>query len=151
MQASIARIATSFIDVPGSIAIAIYFAGCSIRCPGCQNKSLWEKSSGVATNAEDVLKKISNHTLADWVVFLGGEPTDQLEFLEHICTNVTTHKKALYTGREFERLSPTLLSTLDMVVCGPFRVDLYVAGRWPASTNQRIFRKEGSLWTCTQS
>lgn len=151
MQAYIARTVTSFIDVPGAIAIAIYFSGCSLRCKGCQNKALWEKTNGTLMDDTTILEKIAQHALADWIVFLGGEPTDQMEFLQHICTQNKTHKKALYTGREFEHLPTTLLNTLDMVVCGPFKVELYIAGRWPASTNQRIFKKEGTLWTCVQS
>ncbi|MFA6527633.1 MAG: 4Fe-4S cluster-binding domain-containing protein [Candidatus Babeliales bacterium] len=150
MQGSIARICTSFIDVPGKIAVAIYFAGCSVRCSGCQNKALWEASSGTKMTVDDIVEKIIQHPLADTVVFLGGEPTDQMDVLIAVCEKITqegSKELILYTGREFEVLPETLISMLTMIVCGPYRSELGRQG-WPASSNQRVFiRKEGS-WQC---
>lgn len=145
MYGSIARIASSFIDVPDSIAIAIYFAGCSIRCPGCQNKQLWDRTSGIAMSIETVASCIQEHPLADAVVFLGGEPTDQLEFLHSLCLRIQNKKKVLYTGREFEQLPSCLTDQLDMIVCGPFKQELYV-NKWPASSNQRVLIKDQGSW-----
>jgi anaerobic ribonucleoside-triphosphate reductase activating protein len=146
MYASIARISTSFIDVPGSIAVAIYFAGCSIRCPGCQNKELWDRSQGTVMSIDVVKAHIDKHPLADSVVFLGGEPTDQIDFLCDLCMSVTDKKKVLYTGREFEWLPANLVNQLNMIICGPYKQELYVH-RWPASSNQRILIKDHGLWT----
>ena len=144
--AYIARMCTSFIDIPDRIAVAIYFAGCSIRCKGCQNSVLWEKTSGKLTPMGDVLDSILSNQLADSLVFLGGEPTDQIDFLTDLCKK-TSHYKALYTGREFEDLPAELTNNLDMVVCGPYRQDLHV-NDYPASTNQRLFKKENKSWIC---
>lgn len=149
MEAFIAQMSTSFIDVPNKVAIAIYFAGCSIRCPGCQNKQLWERESGVLMNIESVLQKIEENNLAESVVFLGGEPTDQIEFLIALCQQIKRHK-ALYTGREFEDLPPPLIKELDMIICGPYREDLPSEG-FPASRNQRFLIKEGNSWICQTS
>ena len=52
---------------------------------------------------------------------------------------------SLYTGREFEILPDELLDHLCMVVCGPYRQDLHQDG-WRASSNQRVFKKEGDIW-----
>lgn len=145
--AYIARICTSFIDVPDRIAVAIYFAGCSIRCKGCQNAILWEKSSGIFTPIELVVSKIKNNQLADSIVFLGGEPTDQLEFLIELCQQVPQYFKTLYTGKEYEDLPEELTNILDMIICGPYRQDLHGSG-FPASSNQRIFKKENKSWIC---
>lgn len=141
----IARICTSFIDVPGKIALAVYFAGCSLRCKDCQNKELWDKNGGKEFLLEKLLAKIEEHPLAESVVFLGGEPTDQSVFLEELCKKITTKEKVLYTGREFENLSQELLNNIDMIICGPYKSDLHVGG-WPASSNQRVLVKEGSKW-----
>jgi anaerobic ribonucleoside-triphosphate reductase activating protein len=148
MKGRIRRICTSFIDVPDKIAVAIYFAGCSIRCKGCQNKALWDPMSGEVFQVMDVLRTIKNNRLADYVVFLGGEPTDQIEFLMELCKKIRSELKmpiALYTGREFEVLPSELVENLQMIVCGPYRQDLHVEG-WPASSNQRVFRKENEQW-----
>lgn len=143
--AYIARINTSFIDVPDRIAVAIFFAGCSIRCPACQNKSLWERSSGSLYTLEAVLAKINHNPLADSVVFLGGEPTDQGTFLGQLIPLIKGKARVLYTGREFEVLLPEITENLEMIVCGPYRADLAVRG-WPASSNQRVFERKGTSW-----
>ena len=148
MKGYIARITTSFIDVPGKIAIAIYFSGCSLRCKNCQNPELWDKKNGIFVDEKFLLTKISVHPLAEFVVFLGGEPTDQMSFLQILCEKVKSacgKKIALYTGREFEFLPDSLKRNLDLVVCGPYRSELHVGG-WPASSNQRVFRKDSEQW-----
>ena len=150
MHARIARICTSFIDYPGKTALAIYFAGCSIRCQECQNKELWDAGKGISMTSATVIEKIKNHPLAEAVVFLGGEPTDQIDFLTVLCAQITEtcHKDAaLYTGREFEALPQDLLQYLQLIVCGPYRKELHV-NTWPASSNQRVFKKEAGQWKC---
>ena len=146
MQGYISRICTSFIDVPDKIAIAVYFSGCSIHCKGCQNKELWDKKSGKLTKTSKVIEQIDKHPLAEYVVFIGGEPTDQMDFLINICKNIKNKKIAMYSGREFEVYPKELLESMDLIICGPYRQDLHVNNRWPASTNQRVFRKESAKW-----
>lgn len=145
MHAQIARICTSFIDVPNKISIAIYFAGCSLHCKDCQNQELWDPWGGEQKSLESVVNQINNHPLAESVVFLGGEPTDQIEFLLAVCQQITDKEKVLYTGREFEVLPKKLLSYLDMIICGPYRSDKHVDS-WPASSNQRVLIKKEERW-----
>jgi anaerobic ribonucleoside-triphosphate reductase activating protein len=145
MYGSVARITTSFIDVPGEIAVAIYLAGCSIRCPDCQNKELWDRASGLAMSLETVVDCLQEHPLAEAVVFLGGEPTDQMDFLQAICKSITNKKKVLYTGREFECLPSELTDNLDMIICGAYKQELHV-NKWPASSNQRVLIKDQGSW-----
>jgi anaerobic ribonucleoside-triphosphate reductase activating protein len=145
MHARIARVNTSFIDVPGKISLAIYFSGCSIRCKDCQNRELWDPKGGNKKSINELLKQINDHPLAEAVVFLGGEPTDQLNFLINLCEKIKNKEKVLYTGREFENLPASLLKNLDMIICGPYRSDLHVGG-WPASSNQRVLIKKENRW-----
>ena len=147
MQGRVSRICTSFIDVPDEISVAVYLAGCSLRCRDCHNKELWDPKSGDLKTTEDVIKKIDDHPLAKCVVFLGGEPTDQMDFLIDICKSVKGKQKALYTGREFEVLPKELLNNLNVIICGPYRQELHIGG-WPASSNQRVFRKGQDEWIC---
>jgi len=141
MKGYIARICTSFIDVPEHIAVAVYLAGCSIRCKDCHNKELWDKKSGKLQSTDQVVTKIDAHPLADSVVFVGGEPTDQMDFLCDLCSCIKDKQKVLYTGREFEVLPEKLLQHLNMIICGPYRSELHIGG-WPASSNQRVFKRE---------
>ena len=148
MQGWVARTFTSFIDIPDKISMSIYFSGCSIRCKNCHNKAIWDKESGILMKDDELLKKIKSNALSEYVVFLGGEPTDQLDFLIHMCKRVKNEVKkpvAIYTGREFEVLPEELLDNICIVVCGPYREDLHQDG-WPASSNQRLFRKKGNIW-----
>lgn len=150
MHGRIARICTSFIDVPDKIAVAIYFAGCSLRCKGCQNSLLWDPQGGTLMHIDEVFKKVVDHPLAQAIVFLGGEPTDQLDFLIPLSQKIkksSNRELALYTGREFEILPQDLIDCLNLIVCGPYRLDLQQRG-WPASSNQRILKKEAGQWQC---
>ena len=150
MNGWIARIFTSFIDVPDKIATSVYFSGCSIRCKNCHNKDLWERENGNVMTDDQLIERIAGDNLSDTVVFLGGEPTDQIDFLVHVCSRLKVEVAkpiAIYTGREFEVLPDELPENLFMVVCGPYRDDLRQDG-WPASVNQRVFKKEGELWKC---
>ncbi|MCK5632972.1 4Fe-4S cluster-binding domain-containing protein, partial [bacterium] len=74
MNGYIARIFTSFIDVPNEIATAVYFSGCSLRCKGCHNKHFWKKENGTLMSDDQIMQKINN-PLTSHVAFLGGEPT----------------------------------------------------------------------------
>ncbi len=145
INAYIVKTCTSFIDIPNKIATAIYFSGCSIRCKGCQNAILWERDLNTLKSITYVLSKIKDNKLADSVVFLGGEPTEQMSFLIELCKNISCYK-ALYTGREFEDLPKELIDNLNMIVCGPFKQNLFMKNRFPASTNQRYFKKEDGVW-----
>lgn len=148
MNGYVAKIFTSFIDVPNKISLAIFFSGCSIKCEGCHNKDLWDVKSGTLMNSDQVLEKIKANSLVDYVAFMGGEPTDQMKFLIHLCDRIKNELKlpiAMYTGREFEILPKELTSNLDLVICGPYKKELHVGG-WPASSNQRIFNKKGEQW-----
>ena len=148
MQGWIARIFTSFIDMPDKIVTSIYFSGCSIRCENCHNKSIWEKENGTLMSDDELIEKIKKNKLSEYVIFLGGEPTDQLDFLVYMCKKIKKESNkaiAIYTGREFEVLPEELLDCLSMVVCGPYRQDL-PTGSWPASSNQRVFKRRGNIW-----
>jgi organic radical activating enzyme len=97
-------------------------------------------------SSETVAKHIQEHPLAEAVVFLGGEPTDQIEFLHTICCMTKNKKRVLYTGREFELLPSYITDELEMIICGPYKKEFHV-NSWPASSNQRVLIKDKGLWT----
>ncbi len=144
-HAQVAKLSTSFIDIPGKIAVAIYFSGCSLRCKDCQNPHLWDPNYGEKFSIKKLLDQIDAHPIAESVVFLGGEPTDQIDFLQELCKKIKSKEKVLYTGREFEVLPTSLTDNLDMIICGPYKSELHV-NRWPASSNQRVFIKKDNKW-----
>lgn len=150
MYGYIVSTVTSFIDVPGKISMSIFFSGCSIRCKDCHNKKLWNINSGQITSSDEIIEKIKLNPLVDYVAFMGGEPTDQMEFLIHLCSRIKNELNlpiAVYTGREFEFLPKGLTNLTDLIICGPYKKEFHVGG-WPASSNQRIFTKKGEQWNC---
>lgn len=150
MKGYVAKTFTSFIDVPDKISFSIFFSGCSIGCKDCHNKDLWNVKSGKLTSDDELLKNIKENSLADYVAFMGGEPTDQMDFLIHLCKRIKNELHlpiALYSGREFEVFPKALIDEIDLVICGPYKKEFHVGG-WPASSNQRVLKKEGKQWNC---
>jgi pyruvate formate lyase activating enzyme len=71
---------TSLVDYPGKVAAALFFSGCNLRCPWCQNRELVLPGllTGGAVTAEDALKHIlKRRSVLGGVVLSGGEPTVQ--------------------------------------------------------------------------
>jgi organic radical activating enzyme len=54
----------------------IFFAGCTVRCPYCFNKKLWNQNSGKPMTVEQIIAKIQDSP-SKWVAYLGGEPMEQ--------------------------------------------------------------------------
>ena len=149
-KCSLAGTNTSFIDIPGQISLAIFFAGCPIKCKDCQNKELWDIKEGKITHICEILEKINKHELTKWVCFLGGEPFYQNTFLENVCSNIKKNI-GIYSGYTFRTLIKNHKSILDIpnvkfLVSGPFVKSKYVEGRFPASTNQEVRIKIDNKW-----
>lgn len=87
------------------IAYTIYFSGCSIKCPECHNKELWDMKSGDRLKVSALVEDIKeNLELIDTVCLVGGEPTDQPEGLKELLISLQDLPISiwLYTGRDEE-------------------------------------------------
>ncbi|GHT92248.1 anaerobic ribonucleoside-triphosphate reductase activating protein [Spirochaetia bacterium] len=77
MDISVSLRKTSLVDYPGKIASVIFFPGCNLRCPWCQNRELVlspEKAPG-AIPLEHALEQIDKRrNILGGVVLSGGEP-----------------------------------------------------------------------------
>lgn len=123
---------------PGKRTV-IWFKGCSIRCKGCINPELWNRSDDCNMSIDDLLLLIQN----DGVTLLGGEPLDQ-DDLEHLIDKLIEQKKSiiLFTGYskiDFDERKRRISSKCDVVISGPYIEDLkddslYLRG----STNQQV-------------
>jgi anaerobic ribonucleoside-triphosphate reductase activating protein len=117
----------SMVETDG-ISYNIYFAGCSIRCPGCQNEGLWDRDESQKTTTEDVFESlIVNIEIADYVCILGGEPTDQWDALIDLLRKIKDIDIPvwLYTGKNMYDLTEEQWAELNklcyMVKFGPYR------------------------------
>lgn len=144
----IARIETGFLEVPDKISLNIYSIGCSIQCPNCHNKHLWDfnnkNSYDLKTEEfENTIK--SKKDIIKWVCFLGGEPLDQLcdtLLFARISKDENIHT-CLYSGYSFDvikqKLPDEYLYAFDLIISEPF-VEIPVTQE---HTNQKIFINTG--------
>ena len=132
------RVVASEVDGPGVRAV-VHFAGCSVRCPGCFNKDLWEvdgpgvREVDVADLAEEILFISTDVTLS------GGEPTDQAQALYGLLAHL--HGRAtsviLFTGKQAATANLEAAG-VDAVIDGPYDASQPETTWLRGSTNQRI-------------
>ncbi|GHT63218.1 anaerobic ribonucleoside-triphosphate reductase activating protein [Spirochaetia bacterium] len=78
LDAQISFRKTSLVDYPGKIASVIFFSGCNLRCPWCQNRELvlTPQSAAGRISLEHALEQIEKRrNVLGGVVLSGGEPT----------------------------------------------------------------------------
>jgi len=146
----------SIVDGEG-IRTVIWTQGCPHHCPGCQNPSTHDFSSGCLVDIEDIKKEIDQLEYQDGITFSGGDPLWQPE----ACLEIAKYcrEKGLniwcYTGYTFEQLlqmakvRPAIyafLEQIDVLVDGRFileerSLDLKFRG----SKNQRLIDIPKSL------
>lgn len=133
------------VDGPG-FRTAIYFAGCSHKCPGCHNPQSWDFDGGNEMTLAEIMEIVEEEDFD--VTLTGGDPLYNAEKIAILSKAIkeTGHTVWLYTGftieeiRESGELSKPL-PYLEAIVEGPFikslrDPDLLFRG----SSNQRIIR-----------
>lgn len=135
----------SMVETDG-ISYNIYFAGCSIRCPGCHNQELWEQENNQKTTTDDVFEAlIVNMEIADYVCILGGEPLDQYPALVDLITKINEINVPvwLYTGHDEDDIPIAQLNTLrklcSVIKFGPYDPAYPKTGT--LATGNQLFRK----------
>lgn len=132
-------------------SFTLWFGGCSMKCKNCYNPELQSKDKGGEYDVKAVLFAICNECEKqnlDTVVLLGGEPLEQeFDDLNMLLNKLHMYgyKIWLYTGWEFEDIPEAIKNNLYTIKCGPYVDELKCDG-FPASTNQRIFRKLNNEW-----
>ena len=147
--------AASTVDGPG-VRTVVWFQGCSIRCPACQNKRLWGKWDGKAIDPIRLA-----YELVSWnrhaggshnYTITGGEPFDQAEELLMLLVALRTQDPkahiVVYTGHTWNKLITTtrvgwrmrrlIIMQIDVLVDGPYKPELdnpYM--QYVGSANQR--------------
>jgi organic radical activating enzyme len=132
-------------------SVTVWFTGCSMNCPGCHNVSLHTKTQSQENEKNTILFAICEQCdkqHIDTVVFLGGEPMEQpYEELLWLSAKLSSYgyKIWLYTGWEFEDIPETIKHCMYTIKCGKYDENLKQDG-FPASSNQRVFRKTNNVW-----
>ncbi|WP_075063951.1 4Fe-4S single cluster domain-containing protein [Ornatilinea apprima] len=124
---------SSLVDGPGERTV-VFFQGCSIRCPGCQNVALWDPNSGDLYDEQDLARKLAHLAQPHGnVTISGGEPFNQvrgLAFLVRELKHLGVKNIQVYSGYTFEQLIAgtngsylwvrEVLDQIDVLVDGPF-------------------------------
>lgn len=129
--------------------LAIWVQGCGRRCPGCCNIDMQEIRKNIIVDTKDLIELIKKSMSSDEIEglsFIGGEPMLQAEGLGEVAK--WAHSVGLtvliFTGYLYEELLEmknssinNLLSSIDLLVDGPFIQELYDNERdWIGSKNQ---------------
>lgn len=135
--------------------VVMFFQGCGIHCPGCQNKKLWPAHGGTVLSARYVTAmiiawdEIYNEGRKQ-VTISGGEPFDQIDGLAELVTDLKAEgfHIIVYSGFRWERLTDIsnfrwlkimqILEHINILVDGPFiDRDDHPLINWRGSANQR--------------
>jgi len=140
-------VSPTYVDGPGRRA-ALFVQGCSIRCPGCQNRHLWPASGGHLARPAALAQILAETELP--ITISGGEPFDQAAslyaLLWHVHNLAPRRHIILYSGRTFEALVAMgrfevlgALVLADILVDGPYIQEQDDAGmQYRGSRNQRV-------------
>lgn len=130
-----------FLETDG-VSYNLYCTGCSIRCPECHNKEMWNMKSGINTPISDIVEDIkSNLELIDNICILGGEPTDQEEDLLELLETLNDLSLGiwLYTGKPEELiLKSEIYNYCNIIKVGEYDDTLAKEGTMLASSNQKF-------------
>ena len=117
-------VSLSTLDWRGKAAITIFFRGCPLRCPYCQNHPYLEEPDLVELDfVKERIKKSRNFVSA--VVFSGGEPLMQAailplaEFAKELGLLVGIHTNGCYPEMEQELIKRKLVDKFFIDVKAP--------------------------------
>ncbi|ACV21415.1 anaerobic ribonucleotide reductase-activating protein [Slackia heliotrinireducens] len=147
MSIQISRIAFPITSLGPGRYLGLWVQGCSIACPGCISKDTWDKQGGTSADEQwlsDLIIKTIREENLDGIVVTGGEPTEQASSLEQVLSLVTEKlpgmRVVMFSGIPREDLlanHATLISSIDLAICGPYISDLPSQRPLIASENQQ--------------
>jgi len=143
----------STLDWTGKAAITIFFRGCPLRCPYCQNHPYIEGSSLVELDfIEEKIK--ASKPFVSAVVFSGGEPLMQeaviplAEFAKKLGLSVGIHTNGCYPERVAELIDRNLVDKFFIDIKAPLddpKLYVKVAG-WKEYGEINSISKEAPEW-----
>ncbi len=132
-------------DGPG-IRSVLFFQGCSMNCPGCQNASTHHKGHGVTFPLKEIIAHVEAECRNKKLTISGGEPLEQQEALIAILDILKTkgYNICVYTGWSLQRVPMAVRSRVDYLKCGGFdRSRMDSSLMYVGSCNQQMYRNRG--------
>jgi anaerobic ribonucleoside-triphosphate reductase activating protein len=128
--------------------LALWVAGCPMRCPGCITPELQDPAAGRAVPVERLAQRILALDLPlDGITLTGGEPFEQPAALAALWQRIAPERPhwdlMAFSGYTLGQLATrpqaaALLAVTDLLIAGPYRQGR--PGQHPllASANQRL-------------
>ena len=91
------RFNRSLVDGPG-VRTVVFFQGCDLHCPGCQNPSTWDITKGTEVEVAKLAALLKKESINRKITISGGEPLMQKEALIELCEMLSDFDIAVYTG-----------------------------------------------------
>lgn len=131
---------------PG-IRVSLFVSGCTLHCKGCFNQESWDFNGGkefTSDTLNDIIKTLKEPHISGFSI-LGGDPLEPEHFndvyniVKTVKTEVPDKTIWLWTGRLYEKVKENrILDYVDVLIDGPFKIDLKGNLKYRGSSNQRI-------------
>ena len=131
---------------PG-IRFVIWFQGCTRNCPGCFNPKTHTHEAALQMSVASICAQIAVRAASiEGVTISGGEPFEQPEALLELVRAVRASGELSilvfsgYTVFEIARmpLGPSIMSSIDVLIAGPYNRSLHNGHHLLGSANQRV-------------
>jgi anaerobic ribonucleoside-triphosphate reductase activating protein len=130
----------SKVQGPGN-RFTIWVQGCSIRCPGCNNKDTWDFNAGKWVDVDQLSTQIIKSNV-DGLTLSGGEPLEQFPAVFRLVKKVFEFKNIfLCSGYLFKYIKSNykeILDFVDIICAGPFDATKICQSQWKGSENQQV-------------
>ena len=138
------------------IGVVLWCQGCSLNCPGCQNKCTHAVADGREFTLKEqdlILKELSRPQITR-LTLSGGHPLEPYninactELCKQVRARVPHTKIWCYTGWRWEDVKDLELITfyVDVLVDGPYiERERDITLPWRGSSNQRVIDVKASL------
>ena len=132
----------SLVDGPG-VRTLVFFQGCDIHCPGCQNPSSWDITKGTAYETKKLANLIKEGTFNGKITITGGEPLMQKKALIELLKELKGLDVIVYTGHRKQEVPLEIWKLTTYVKCGPFIERLKTTIKpYVGSSNQELIKSE---------
>ena len=124
--------------------LVIWFSGCTLKCKGCVNSHIWEKSTGKEYSLKELSDIVKKTPDIVGVTYIGGEPLQQHAELLVLTKTIISFGLdiVLFTGYELEELNDWQMQIVNLsaaVICGRYKEELRDTGLLlRGSNNQRL-------------
>ena len=135
--------------------LVVWLQGCLKRCSGCANGPFLTERVAHVYNVAELLNVLDTDGKCHGVTLSGGEPVLQARALLPFIKAVRERKLTVmcYTGYQLEQLTglsqdPILnqfLNHIDLLVDGEYQAELYRAGVYRPTSNQRLHFISGRI------